>query len=94
MSLVADYLPRPLAEQAEIALRLAQQSGPVSAALCTTATTTLLKSVPGFEFIDRVMFPTKLMDQLEGRPGVVTDKYFEDDEGNIQDGVAGIIIAE
>ena len=77
-------------EQAEIALQLAQQAGPVPRALCTTATTGLLQQVPGFEFIDQVMFPTRLMQQLEGRPDEATERYYEDDEGNILDGVAKV----
>lgn len=77
-------------EQAEVALQLAQQAGPVPGALCTSATTALLRKVPGFEFVNQALFPTRLMEQMEGRPGVVTDRYYEDDEGNIQDGVAKV----
>ena len=77
-------------EQAEIALRLAQQAGPVPRSLCTTATTELLQQVPGFEFVDRVLFPTRLMEQIAARPGVVTDRYYEDDEGTILDGIAKV----
>jgi len=81
-------------EQAEIALRLAQGWGNVPRAFCTTATTQLLRQVPGFADVRQTMFPTNLMEQLEKRQGVTTDKYFEDDEGTIQDGVAGIVISE
>ncbi|MEL7099086.1 MAG: hypothetical protein AAGM84_09690 [Pseudomonadota bacterium] len=81
-------------EQAETALRLAMQNGPVARAFCTTATTQLLRQVPGFTDISSTMFPTNLMRQLAARPGVETDKYFEDDAGGIIEGVAGIVISE
>lgn len=78
------------AEQAEIALRLAQQAGPVPRSFCTSSTTRLLREVPGFGFVNSALFPTKLMDQLEEQPGVVTEKYFEDDDGNLLAGIAQI----
>ena len=81
-------------EQAEIALRLAQQYGPTARAFCTQATTGLMRQVPGFEEIDQTFFPTRLMEQIAARPGVVTEEYYEDDEGTILDGVAGIVIAD
>ncbi|MEO0939007.1 MAG: hypothetical protein AAFY38_12710 [Pseudomonadota bacterium] len=81
-------------EQAEIALRLAMENGPVPRSLCTTATSNLLRQVPGFGDLRQTMFPGNLMAQLAARPGVTTDRYFEDDEGGILDGVAGIVIAE
>ena len=81
-------------EQAEIALRLAQAHGPTARAFCTQATTSLMRQVPGFEDIEQTFFPTRLMEQIAERPGVETERYFEDDEGTILDGVAGIVIAE
>lgn len=77
-------------EQAEIALQLALQNGPVARSFCTQATTGLLRQVPGFEDIKASFFPTNLMRQIANRPGVVTDKYFEDDEGGILEGVAKV----
>lgn len=77
-------------EQAEIALRLAQQNGAVPRSFCTSATSGLLRQVPGFEDTKSVLFPTNLMTQFAQRPGVVTEKYFEDDEGTIVDGVANV----
>jgi len=77
-------------QQAEIALRLAQANGPVASAFCTQATTGLLRQVPGFEDITSSFFPGNLMRQIEARGGAVTDRYFEDDAGNIQDGVAKV----
>lgn len=81
-------------EQAAIALRLAQSNGAVPRAFCTSATTGLLRQVPGFGDIGQTMFPTRLMDQLATRPGVSEEKYFEDDEGTIVDGIAGIVIPD
>ena len=77
-------------EQAEIALRLAQQNGAVPRSFCTSATSGLLRQIPGFEDTISVLFPTNLMTQFARRPGVVTEKYFEDDEGTIVDGVANV----
>lgn len=81
-------------EQAAIALRLAQTNGAVPRAFCASATTGLLRQVPGFGDIDQTMFPTRLMAQLAARPGVVEEKYFEDDEGTILDGVEGIVLPD
>ncbi|WP_299723893.1 hypothetical protein [uncultured Tateyamaria sp.] len=81
-------------EQAAIALRLATTNGAVPRAFCTSATTGLLRQVPGFADIDQTMFPTRLMEQLAARPGVVEEKYFEDDEGGILEGVEGIVLPD
>ena len=81
-------------EQAAVALRLATTNGAVPRGFCTSAATSVLASVPGFEDIERTMFPSRLMKQLSSRPGVVEEKYFEDDEGDIVDGVAGIVLPD
>ena len=81
-------------EQAAIALRLATTNGAVPKAFCADATSSLLRRVPGFGDIEQPMFPTKLMNQLAARPDVTEEKYFEDDEGTITDGVAGIVISD
>ena len=81
-------------EQAEIALRLAQQHGPTARAFCTNATTGLMRQIPGFGDIRQTFFPTKLMEQMAQRPGVVEERYYEDDEGTILDGVEGIVIPD
>mgnify|MGYP001800099555 CR=1 FL=1 len=81
-------------EQAAIALRLATTNGAVPRAFCTSATTGILQRVPGFEDIQQTLFPTKLMDQLATRPGVREEKYFEDDEGGIVEGVEGIVLPD
>lgn len=81
-------------EQAEIALQLAKQNGAVARAFCTNATTGLMQQIPGFEDIRVTFFPTNLMEQIAARPGVVEDKYYEDDEGTILDGVKAVVISE
>ncbi|MBY5931601.1 hypothetical protein KUV51_01210 [Tateyamaria omphalii] len=81
-------------EQAEMALRLAQSNGAVPRAFCTNANTNLLRQVPGFESIKTTFFPTNLMEQMASYPGVVEEKYFEDDEGTIVDGIEKLVIAD
>lgn len=71
-------------EQAETAYRLALANGAVPGAFCTSATSNLLASVPGFESIDSTLFPKKLMEQFEEVPGVVTTRYYEDDSPDLE----------
>jgi hypothetical protein len=71
-------------EQAETAYRLALSNGAVPGAFCTSATSQLLANVPGFETIDSVLYPKKLMDQFEQVPGVRTSRYYEDDSPDLQ----------
>ncbi|WP_158969065.1 hypothetical protein [Chachezhania sediminis] len=77
-------------EQAQTALQLAQREGHVAALFCANSTSGVLRRVPGFGQIKQVMQPNALMNQFAQIPGVTTEKYFEDDEGNIQDGVAAV----
>jgi len=74
-------------EQAETAYRLALSSGPVSDAFCTSATSHLLQQVPGFENIVSVLYPTKLSDQFEALPGIKSNRYYENDSADLQDGL-------
>jgi hypothetical protein len=73
--------------QAERALQLAASNGSVAGAYCTNSTTTLMRKIPGFEDIQTTFYPTKLMEQISRRPGVVTTKLYEDDEGDVIDAV-------
>lgn len=75
------------AQQAEIALQLVQSNGPVGSAFCTNATSSLMRQIPGFEDIRMTFFPVNLMDQVATRSDVVTEKYYENDEGDVLDGV-------
>lgn len=74
--------------QAERALQLAQSNGVVAGAFCTNASSNLLRQVPGFEDVKVTFYPVRLMEQLANRPGVVTDRYFENDAGDVVDGAA------
>ena len=75
-------------EQAEIAYRLVRANGQVPGAFCANATSGILRQVPGFEGLDSTFYPVKLSDQFAQLPGVFTSKYYENDDGDITDGVA------
>ncbi|TMM55510.1 hypothetical protein [Sulfitobacter sabulilitoris] len=77
-------------EQAERALQLAQTYGPVAAAYCTNSTTRLLRDVPGFENVGVTFFPVTLMEAIAQRPDVRTDRYYENDAGDVLDGLASL----
>lgn len=74
-------------QQAETALALVQARGAVPGSMCTNATSGVLRQVPGFEDVNQTWFPIRLMDQLAQRPDVVTDRYYENDEGDVVDGI-------
>lgn len=76
------------AAQAETALRLVQANGPVPGAYCAQSTTGILAQLEGFGSIRRTFFPTNLMAQFGALPNVRTDTYFENDAGNVVDGIA------
>ncbi|MCR9124532.1 MAG: hypothetical protein NXH82_00250 [Rhodobacteraceae bacterium] len=75
-------------EQAETAYRLALANGPVPGALCASVTSGLLRQVPGFENTLRTYFPEALMADLATRPDGISESYFENDTGDVVDGVA------
>ncbi|WP_170772628.1 hypothetical protein [Ruegeria lacuscaerulensis] len=75
-------------QQAEIALQLAKQSGPVAGAFCANSTAQLLQQVPGFEQIETTFYPVKLSDQFAQLPGVQTAEYRENDDADLQTGLA------
>lgn len=75
-------------QQAEIAYQLAKQAGPVPGAFCASATSQLLQQVPGFEGIKSGLQPTNLSDQFEQMPGVKTERYYENDDADLQKGLA------
>ncbi len=81
-------------EVAEQALALVQARGRVPGAFCTNSTTGILRQLPGFEDINVTFFPDRLMEQIATRPGVVTDKYYENDEGDVLDGIPVALPAE
>lgn len=73
--------------QAETALQLVQSNGAVGSAFCANATSSVLRQVSGFESVSVTFYPVKLMEQFEAFPGVKTDRYYEDDDGNVVDGI-------
>lgn len=74
-------------EQAETAYRLALSNGSVSDAFCASATSNILRQVPGFEGLKSTMYPTKLANQFGEIPGVVSTKYYENDSEDLQAGL-------
>ncbi|MEW2917871.1 hypothetical protein AB1A64_12430 [Ruegeria sp. ANG10] len=75
-------------QQAEMALQLAKQMGPVSSAYCANSTSRLLQQVPGFEQIGTTFYPVKLSEQFGQIPGVSTTEYRENDDADLQKGLA------
>lgn len=76
------------------ALALAQARGPVASAFCARSVSDILIALPGFEDTRGSFFPTALMDDFARRPGVVAEKYFEDDAGDVLDGIPDALASE
>lgn len=74
-------------EQAEVAYRLALNNGPVAGTFCTSATSQLLRQVPGFEGIQSTLYPVKLADQFGAIAGVESQRYYEKDNADLQIGL-------
>lgn len=74
-------------EQAEVAYRLALNNGAVAGTFCTSATSQLLRRVPGFEGIQSTLYPVKLADQFGAIPGVTSQRYYEKDSADLQIGL-------
>ena len=77
---------------AERALQLVEANGPVPGAFCANATSGILRQLPGFEDTRVTFYPVTLHEQIATRPGVRTDTYFENDAGDIVDGVAAATV--
>ncbi|UWQ59155.1 hypothetical protein K3722_03205 [Leisingera caerulea] len=75
-------------QQAQKAYQLAISNGRVPGAFCAQATIGILQQVPGFESLDRTFYPEKLAEQFGQLPGVVTERYYENDSGDLQAGLA------
>lgn len=67
-------------EQAEIAIRRAEQTGPVPKARCAWSTSDVLRGVPGFESLPRTLSPNKLAKAFGKLPGLVEDIEIRDDD--------------
>ena len=81
------------AAQAEQALRLAMTNGSVPGAFCTQATTGVMQGVDGFGNIRSTFYPATFMEQVASLPGVTTTRLYENDEGDIIDGVRAAELA-
>ncbi|OBY28805.1 hypothetical protein [Leisingera sp. JC1] len=74
-------------EQAQKAYQLAVTNGRVPGAYCAQATIGILQQIPGFESLDRTFYPEKLSAQFGKLPGVVTERYYENDSADLQAGI-------
>lgn len=74
------------AAQAEQALRLVQANGTVPGAFCTNATVGVLNQIEGLQFRS-TFYPVNLMEQWAQLPSVRTTKLFENDSGELVDGI-------
>ncbi|MFK7878110.1 MAG: hypothetical protein AB8B71_20460 [Paracoccaceae bacterium] len=72
---------------AEQALALVQAQGNVASAFCANSTSSILRQLPGFQDIATTFYPVNLQQQFAQRPGVVTRRHYEDDDGNVLDGI-------
>jgi hypothetical protein len=69
-------------EIAELVLRKVKDYGAVPKAMCTNATSSILRSVPGFESLPATWYPKKLSDAFGTLPGVTTKTITDDDDDN------------
>ncbi len=73
--------------QAELALELVTNNGSVLGAFCARSTSSILRQIPGFTDVEVTFFPVNLMKQIGRRPDVTTDRYYENDIGDVSDGI-------
>jgi hypothetical protein len=67
-------------EVAEMVLRRVKDYGAVPKAMCTNATSSVLRGVPGFESMPATWFPKKLSNAFGELPGVATRLITDDDD--------------
>lgn len=68
-------------EVAERAIAAAEAQGRALDATCAINTIAILNQLPGFQSVKSTYFPAKLMKRFGELDGVITDKYYENDEG-------------
>lgn len=73
---------------AEQALLLVRTNGSVASAYCANSISSILRKVPGFQDVSSTFYPRRLMESFAKLPGVKTDRLFENDTGDIDEGVA------
>ena len=64
---------------AAMALQKVKTNGPVGAAHCAQSTSTILKTLPGFENIAQTYYPKQLEKQFQSLPGTTVETIIEDD---------------
>lgn len=69
-------------EVAELVLAKVKANGAVAKAMCTNATSSILRSVPGFESLPQTFYPKKLSKAFGELPGVTTRIITDDDDDN------------
>lgn len=67
-------------EVAELVLRRVKEYGAVPKAMCTQATSSVLRGVPGFQSMPSTWYPKKLADAFGELPGVTTRRITDDDD--------------
>jgi hypothetical protein len=67
-------------EVAELVLAKVKAYGAVPKAMCTNATSSILRSVPGFESLPSTWYPKKLSEPFGQLPGVQTRLITDDDD--------------
>lgn len=69
-------------EVAEMVLARVKAYGAVPKAMCTKATSSILRGVPGFESLPQTFYPKKLSKAFGKLPGVTTRTITDDDDDN------------
>jgi hypothetical protein len=69
-------------EVAEMVLQRVKAYGAVPKAMCTQATSSILRGVPGFEALPQTFYPKKLSRAFGELPGVTTRVITDDDDDN------------
>jgi hypothetical protein len=67
-------------EVAELVLEKVKAYGAVPKSFCTSATSSILSSTPGFESLPSTMFPKQLSEPFGELPGVTTKVITDDDD--------------
>ena len=67
-------------EVAELVLEKVKANGAVPKSFCTSATSSILRSTPGFESMPATMFPKRLSESFGELPGVATKVMTDDDD--------------
>lgn len=78
-------------EQAEMILARIESRGAVPNAFCTTSIGTILRDVPGFEFVPRSPFPKATMRAFDEVPGVTIRRYYDDSPDDRSDLVGSLV---